>query len=66
MEEGEELVEEPFERLIGKGQLAAYRHDGFFVCMDTFKERQMLDELYTHGQAPWGVWSSYASNHPTR
>lgn len=59
MHEGEELVEEPFQRLIDKEELTAYRHDGFFMCMDTFKEREILDDLYTHGKAPWGVWSSY-------
>jgi glucose-1-phosphate cytidylyltransferase len=56
MKPGEELVEEPFQRLIGERRLGAYRYDGFFVCMDTFKERQMLDDLYTRGEAPWELW----------
>ncbi len=56
MEEGDELVEKPFERLIAEKRLAAYRWDGFFVCMDTFKERQMLEDLYVRGEAPWTVW----------
>jgi glucose-1-phosphate cytidylyltransferase len=57
MKNGEELVEKPFERLIEKKQLSAYRYDGFFVSMDTFKERQSLDSMYTHGTAPWELWS---------
>jgi glucose-1-phosphate cytidylyltransferase len=57
MKNGEELVEKPFERLIDKQLLGAYRYDGFFVSMDTFKERQSLDSMYTHGTAPWELWS---------
>ncbi len=60
MEEGDELVERPFERLIAERRLAAYRWDGFFVCMDTFKERQMLEDLYTRGEAPWTLWERHA------
>jgi glucose-1-phosphate cytidylyltransferase len=56
MEEGEELVYEPFERLIKKEQLTAYRHDGFWAGMDTFKDRQQLDELYAQGRGQWAVW----------
>jgi len=56
--EGEELVREPFQRLIQKKQLASYRHDGFFAAMDTFKDKQLLDELYTSGKAPWQVWKA--------
>jgi glucose-1-phosphate cytidylyltransferase len=58
MKNGEELVEKPFERLIEKKLLSAYRYDGFFVSMDTFKERQALDSMYTHGEAPWELWSN--------
>jgi glucose-1-phosphate cytidylyltransferase len=53
---GEELVVECFDRLIAKNQLTTYRHDGFFACMDTFKEKMVLDDLYAHGKAPWAVW----------
>jgi glucose-1-phosphate cytidylyltransferase len=56
MKEGEELVEEPFRRLIEQRQLAAYPHDGFWACMDTFKEKQRLDDLFAKGNAPWEVW----------
>ena len=54
--EGEELVEEPFQRLIQERKLTAYRHDGFWASMDTFKERQQLEETHTRGPAPWEVW----------
>lgn len=57
MKPGEELVEEPFQRLIEKKQLSAYKYDGFFVCMDTFKERQVLEEMYATGNAPWTMWA---------
>jgi glucose-1-phosphate cytidylyltransferase len=53
---GEELVEEPFRRLIAEGQLIAYRHDGFWRAMDTLKEMQELEALYEQGQPPWAVW----------
>jgi glucose-1-phosphate cytidylyltransferase len=55
--DGEELVEEPFRRLIEKGELITYRHDGFWASMDTFKEKQQLAELYQKGRAPWLVWN---------
>ncbi len=53
---GEELVEEPFQRLAAAGKLVAYPHDGFWGCMDTFKDKQLLEDLYTRGQVPWEVW----------
>jgi len=56
MKPGEELVNEPFQRLIKEGQLTAYRHDGFWQPMDTFKEQRQLDELNRSGDAPWRVW----------
>lgn len=56
--EGEELVQEPFYRLIEKEQLVAYEYDGFWGAMDTFKDKQMLDELYEKGNPPWQVWNS--------
>ena len=57
MEPGEELVVEPFRRLMTERKLVAYRHDGFWVSMDTFKDRQRLQELYDRGGAPWEVWN---------
>jgi len=57
IKEGEELVEEPFQRLIKQGQLITYPHDGFWACMDTYKEKQGLDDIFSSGSAPWVVWS---------
>ncbi len=56
MREGEELVEEPFRRLISERKLLAYDHRGFWACMDTFKEKEQLEELNSSGSAPWQVW----------
>jgi glucose-1-phosphate cytidylyltransferase len=56
IKEGEELVQEPFRRLVAERQLLAYQYDGFWVCMDTFKDKQHLDDLYAKGNAPWQVW----------
>lgn len=58
MREGEELVEEPFRRLAKAGKLLSYAYDGFWACMDTFKEKQLLEDLYARGQVPWEVWKS--------
>jgi glucose-1-phosphate cytidylyltransferase len=58
MNEGEELVDEPFARLIQEQRLMAYKYQGYWTCMDTFKDRQNLDDLYNGGQAPWEVWKS--------
>jgi len=53
---GEELVEEPFQRLIAARQLVAYEHDGFWAPMDTLKDRQVLEQLESTGRPPWAVW----------
>ena len=53
---GEELVAEPFERLIAANELHTYQHDGFTASMDTFKDKQQLDDMYESGHAPWEVW----------
>lgn len=58
IESGEELVEEPFRRLAAAGKLLAYPYDGFWACMDTFKDKQRLEDLYSHGQVPWEVWKA--------
>ena len=57
---GEELVAEPFQRLIDRKQLIGYRNPGFWACMDTLKEKIMFDEMYAKGQMPWTVWESLA------
>jgi glucose-1-phosphate cytidylyltransferase len=51
------LEREPLERLARDGQLMAYRHDGFFFAMDTYREYQHLNELWASDQTPWKVWS---------
>lgn len=55
MQEGEELVLSPFQRLIKKDLLMGYRYDRFW-SMDTFKEQQELSDMVTQGNAPWEVW----------
>jgi glucose-1-phosphate cytidylyltransferase len=56
MRNGEELVHEPFHRLIEQRELGSYAYDGFWTCMDTFKEKQLLDDLHARGETPWAVW----------
>lgn len=50
------LEKEPFEMLAKSGQLTAYRHDGYWQCMDTQRDKQLLEELWQSGKAPWKVW----------
>jgi glucose-1-phosphate cytidylyltransferase len=60
---GEELVREPFQRLIEQRALVAYKCTGFWQCMDTFKDKQSLEEL-NQGTAPWKVWRQAATTSP--
>jgi glucose-1-phosphate cytidylyltransferase len=46
----------PMERLAREGQLVAYKHDGFFFAMDTYREYQYLNEIWSEGKAPWKTW----------
>lgn len=55
---GEELVEEPFRRLIGKRQLVAWKHDGFWAAMDTLKDKIQFDRMYARHERPWEVWNN--------
>jgi glucose-1-phosphate cytidylyltransferase len=55
MNPGEELVRQPFQRLMEKQALLAYKCPGFWQCMDTFKDKQSLEEL-NQKEAPWKVW----------
>jgi len=57
LRDGEELVCEPFERLIQNSRLRAYHYDGFWMSMDTFKDRQQLEEIHGRGNAPWQLWN---------
>jgi glucose-1-phosphate cytidylyltransferase len=54
---GDELVRQPFARLIAQGSLLAHKCTGFWQCMDTFKDKQSLEEL-NNGNAPWKVWTN--------
>jgi glucose-1-phosphate cytidylyltransferase len=56
LHEGEELVVEAFDRLIEKNRLYAHNHDGFWMPMDTFKEKQALDDRISRGDTPWMRW----------
>lgn len=51
------LEREPLERLAADGELMAFKHDGFFYAMDTFREYQELNEMWNAGDAPWRVWN---------
>src|SRR5262249_41084031 len=49
MRPGEELVQEPFQRLAAANRLLSFAYDGFWACMDTFKDKQLLEDMYTRG-----------------
>jgi glucose-1-phosphate cytidylyltransferase len=51
------LEREPLERLAAEGELMAYRHDGFFFAMDTYREYLYLNDLWQSSEAPWKVWA---------
>ena len=62
---GEELVEQPFQRLINDRKLFAYRHGGFWAAMDTFKDKIAFDRMNGRGDTPWKVWvGATAAGHP--
>lgn len=62
IKDGEELVQEPFSRLIQERSLLGYAYDGFWKSMDTFKEKQELDDLYSKGVALWQLWKRQTNN----
>jgi glucose-1-phosphate cytidylyltransferase len=51
-----QFEKEPLEQLAKDGQLMAYRHDTFWQCMDTLRDKKLLDELWAAGDAPWKCW----------
>jgi len=53
---GEDILAEPSHRMAAVGQLGSYDYDGFWACMDTFKEKKLLEDIYNAGHAPWEVW----------
>ena len=64
IEPGEDLVVEPFKRLIAADKLLAYRYDGFWAPMDTLKDKHVLESLVESGQAPWRVWDPTQASEP--
>jgi glucose-1-phosphate cytidylyltransferase len=62
IENGEDLVNEPFQRLIEKNELIAYEYDGFWASLDTYKDKQRLDELVSKHNSPWQIWKSESQN----
>jgi glucose-1-phosphate cytidylyltransferase len=62
---GDELVEEPFRRLIAERRLGTHAYDGFWRCIDTFKDLQSLEALYARGDAPWILWRDAAGRAPS-
>jgi glucose-1-phosphate cytidylyltransferase len=54
---GEDLVNEPFQRLIKKRELIAYKYDGFWASLDTYKDKQRLDELALKNASFWEIWN---------
>jgi len=60
MQWGGDLVQECFPRLIDAGRLRAYKYQGFWGCMDTYKDKQRFDDMYSRGETPWEVWEENA------
>lgn len=58
IKEGEELVEEPFRRLIKKNKLYATKYEGYWAAMDTLKDKKRLDRIFESGDLPWMVWGN--------
>ena len=54
--DGTSLEADALERLAADGQLAAYKHEGFWQCMDTLREKRLLESLWGTGNPPWKVW----------
>jgi glucose-1-phosphate cytidylyltransferase len=60
LQPGEDLINEPFQRLADMNALMARKYRGFWACMDTFKEKQRLDDMVARGETPWEVWKRQA------
>ncbi len=50
------LEQSPMQRLATEGKLSGYYHEGFWQCMDTQREKKLLEELWASGKAPWKRW----------
>ncbi len=55
-----QFEKEPLERLAADGELMAYRHDGFWQCMDTLRDKRRLQKTWEKGHAPWMTWEASA------
>ncbi len=62
MEYGDELVDQPFKRLINEKRLISWEHKGFWISMDTFKDKRTIDDIYERGNPPWEVWKTEERN----
>ncbi len=60
------LEREPLARLAADGELRAYRHEGFWDCMDTYKDAVVLNDLWSGGEAPWRIWDTAAAERARR
>lgn len=58
LDEGSVLEREPLARLAADSELRAYRHEGFWDCMDTYKDAVVLNDLWNGGEAPWRIWDA--------
>ncbi|HWA33085.1 MAG TPA: sugar phosphate nucleotidyltransferase [Cyclobacteriaceae bacterium] len=58
LKKGEDLVDDALPKLIARNELKAYPYNGTWITMDTFKEKQMLDDRYAKGDTPWEVWKA--------
>jgi glucose-1-phosphate cytidylyltransferase len=52
------LERDPFERLVADGEIMAFRHEGFWSCVDTYKDHLLLNERWQAGDAPWRIWEA--------
>jgi glucose-1-phosphate cytidylyltransferase len=66
--EGDKTVweREPAERLTREGQMVGYTHRGFWSCVDTLREKNMLEELWNTGRAPWKIWDREQTRNDAR
>jgi glucose-1-phosphate cytidylyltransferase len=62
IDEGDELVDQPFARLVAERKLATYRWNGFWRCMDTFKDKITFDRMEARGECPWMTWGRHPAS----
>jgi glucose-1-phosphate cytidylyltransferase len=66
LEPGSVLEREPLERLAAAGELRGFRHEGFWECMDTYKDAVVLEDLWATGTPPWRIWEEASAPITTR